>query len=104
MAARKQGKVRRMRPSPFHKGSGDGAAAAAAKPVARKAKQQAETSEDEVRHVYAFTQQRWGRGTTAVLCVEHVLVSPHTHGYSVFMVLKGPPPAVTSTPPAARAF
>ena len=44
-----QGKVRRIRTSPFHKGSGD-TAPAAAKPAAaaKKAKKKADTSEDEV--------------------------------------------------------
>jgi len=44
-----QGKVRRIRTSPFHKGSGDSAPAAAKPAAAKKAKKAADSSEEEVR-------------------------------------------------------
>ena len=46
-----QGKVRRIRMSPFHKGSGDAAAAATKPAAAKKVKKKAESSADEVRAV-----------------------------------------------------
>jgi hypothetical protein len=67
--------VRRMRPSPFHKGSGDAAAPAAMPAAVKKQKKKVESSEDEVRSGLAVSNKTPAVGPRA-RPLPSVLIAP----------------------------